>query len=291
MRHLPQPSTRSALRVHLTALVAGVGLAMSVLSGPQAPAAPDEPTSDQLAAVSAAVDEAAGPGVAWYTDPAAGKVVVTADSTVSAAERKALRAAAGDDPSVLTVKRADGVFRLLLGAGDGIYGGDIWCSVGFNVGHESGRYLLTAGHCGDDVSTWYADSSETRLVGPTFRSSYPGNDYAVVRYDTRHGRPGGYSAGVAHVGQRVTRDGSASGEHSGTVTALHVNVRYEGGVTMRDMIEADICAEPGDSGGPLYAGSTALGITSGGQGDCPSDGPTFYQPVLEALRDYDVWLY
>ena len=42
-------------------------------------------------------------------------------------------------------------------------------------------------------------------------------------------------------------------------------------------------AEPGDSGGALFDGSAALGLTSGGSGDCSSGGETFFQPVPAAL--------
>ena len=44
--------------------------------------------------------------------------------------------------------------------------------------------------------------------------------------------PGGYTAANAVVGERVTRTGSTSGTHSGTVTALNVTVRYQGGGTV-----------------------------------------------------------
>ncbi|MFI9255442.1 trypsin-like serine protease [Streptomyces sp. NPDC053069] len=52
------------------------------------------------------------------------------------------------------------------------------------------------------------------------------------------------------------------------------------------MIQTTVCAEPGDSGGPLYDGTKALGITSGGSSDCTTGGTTFYQPVPEALSAY-----
>ncbi|MFD2791983.1 S1 family peptidase [Promicromonospora vindobonensis] len=292
MRFVPsKQGHRSAWRARLTALVAGVGLASALWAGPPAAAEPDRPSAADLAAVHAAVDQSGVDGVAWFTDAAIGKVVVTADSTVSAADRARIRDAAGDDPDALTIRRTDGVFRLLLDSGDGIYGPDTSCSVGFNVRGGGEYYLLTAGHCGDKEPTWYADSSETKRIGPTVDSVYPGNDYALVRYDTSLKHPGGFSAGKAHVGQNAKRDGAASGEHSGSVTAINVTVKYEGGVTMREMIQADICAEPGDSGGALYSGSTALGITSGGSGDCSSGGTTFYQPILEVLREYDVRIY
>ena len=57
------------------------------------------------------------------------------------------------------------------------------------------------------------------------------------------------------------------------------------------MIQTNVCAEPGDSGGPLYDGTKALGITSGGSGDCRSGGTTFYQPVPEAASNYGVTVY
>ena len=36
--------------------------------------------------------------------------------------------------------------------------------------------------------------------------------------------------------------------------------------TVTGMIRTTVCAEPGDSGGALFAGNTALGLTSGGSG-------------------------
>ncbi|MGW9545036.1 trypsin-like serine protease, partial [Streptomyces celluloflavus] len=47
-----------------------------------------------------------------------------------------------------------------------------------------------------------------------------------------------------------------------------------------------VCAEPGDSGGPLYGSNgTAYGLTSGGSGNCSSGGTTFFQPVTEASSE------
>lgn len=293
MRRLPsKPRTRSAVRTHLIVLVAGIGLTVSVLAGPPAVATPDEPTTDELAAVKAAVGRTGIDGIAWYTDRANGKVVVTADSTVSAAERRTIHGAARAHPDTLNLKRADGVFTLMLGPGDRIFGSDIWCSVGFNVRRSGVHFLLTAGHCGDKVSTWYTNRDRPRKVGPTVASSFPGNDYALVRYaNTSLKTPGGFSAAKTSKGQKVTRDGAASGPYHGTVEAINVTVRYVGGVTMRGMIQADICVKPGDSGGPLYSRSRAHGITSGGSGSCPSNGTSFYQPIIEVLAAYNVRIY
>jgi streptogrisin B len=240
----------------------------------------------RLVAANAKVEKSGVKGIAWYADAASGKVVVTADSNVSAAELAALK------HDGVQVNRTAGVFRPLLSAGDAIYGGQYRCSLGFNVAKGGTYYFLTAGHCGKVAKTWYANSARTTLIGPTVGYSFPGNDYALVQYsNTSLSHPGGFTAANAFVGESVTRRGSTTGTHSGNVTALNVTVRYSGGGRVSGMIQTNVCAEPGDSGGPLYDGSKALGITSGGSGDCQSGGTTFYQPVPEAAGTYGVTVY
>jgi streptogrisin B len=259
-----------------------------------AAAAPQEYSDSQLSAVSTAVERSGVAGIAWYVDATAHRVVVTADSSVSAAEIATVRRAAAANAGALRVQRSPGVFTPLLSAGDAIYGGKYRCSLGFNVVSGSTYYFLTAGHCGDLANTWYTNSGHTTLIGPTVSSSFPSNDYALVRYDnTSLSHPGGFAVADAFVGEKVTRDGSTTGVHSGTVTALNVTVRYVGhpGGTVSGLIQTNVCAEPGDSGGPLYDGSRALGLTSGGSGDCTSGGTTFFQPVREAANAYGVTIF
>ncbi|MGC4110149.1 MAG: S1 family peptidase [Nocardioides sp.] len=230
-------------------------------------------------------------GVAWYTDHATGKVVVTADRTVSKSEVAKIRRSAGGAASKLVIRHTTQKFRPFASAGQAIYGGQYRCSLGFNVTDGSSYYFLTAGHCGADASDWYTDGAHTNPIGPTLDYSFPGNDYAIVQYtNSSESHPGGWTAGNAYVGETVTRTGSTTGTHSGTVEALNVSVSYPEG-TVSGLIETDVCAEGGDSGGPLYDGSTALGLTSGGSGDCTSGGTTFFQPVTEALNAYGVSLY
>jgi streptogrisin B len=250
-------------------------------------------TASQLSVVSAAVDGSGVDGISWYTDTASGRVVITADSSVSAAELATLKRAAGAKAGALRIDRTPGVFTPLLSAGDAIYGGKYRCSLGFNAVSGSTYYFLTAGHCGSLVSTWYTNSGHTTLIGPTINYSFPGNDYALVRYDnTSLSHPGSYTVADAFVGEQVTRDGSTTGVHSGTVTALNVTVRYTGhpGGRVSGLIQTTVCAEPGDSGGPLYDGNKAIGLTSGGSGNCSTGGTTFFQPVREAVNAYGVTL-
>ncbi|MGY0387915.1 S1 family peptidase [Nocardioides sp. WG-D5] len=283
----------TASRTRLAAVVAGLGLAATAAVMPAAAAPADKQFSPKaLAALHSAVDKSGVSGIAWYTDEATGKVVVTADSTVSKADLAKVTKAAGANAEALTVKRSAGKFTTLLSAGDAIYGSGYRCSLGFNVQSGSSYYFITAGHCGDEVPTWYANSSQSTLIGPTVASSFPGNDYALVRYDNASlSHPGGFTVADAYVGERVTRDGSTTGVHTGVVQALNVTVRYQGSGRVGGLIQTNVCAEPGDSGGALYDGTKALGITSGGSGNCTTGGTTFFQPVREAVNAYGVTVY
>jgi streptogrisin B len=277
----------------LATVVGAAAVAVTALPT-SATAAPQPSGPNALSTIENSLDKSGVHGISWYADASASRVVVTADSSVSSADIATVKRAAGANVAALQIKRTAGVFRPLLSAGDAIFGGKYRCSLGFNVISGSTYYFLTAGHCGSLVSTWYINSGHTTLIGPTVSYSFPGNDYALVRYDNISlSHPGGFTVADAVVGERVTRDGSTTGVHTGTVEALNVSVRYTGhlGGKVSGLIQTDVCAEPGDSGGPLYDGSKALGLTSGGSGDCTSGGTTFFQPVREAARAYGATIY
>ncbi|QNP61945.1 S1 family peptidase [Streptomyces genisteinicus] len=281
--------------------VASALVAASALAAPSAmaEAAPAKATVAQLAQAGEAVLDADVAGTAWYTDQATGKVVVTVDSTVSAAEIATIKKEAGDRAGDLTIKRTEGTFDKLIAGGQAIYAGGGRCSLGFNVRSGSTYYALTAGHCTEIGSTWYTNSANTTVLGSRAGTSFPTNDYGLIRHSNASAADGRVylyngsyrditTAGNARVGQSVQRSGSTTGLHGGTVTGLNATVNYGGGDIVYGMIQTNVCAEPGDSGGPLFSGTTALGLTSGGSGNCSSGGTTFFQPVTEALSAYGV---
>ncbi|MEU7645468.1 S1 family peptidase [Streptomyces huasconensis] len=293
------PHTGMARRTRLLAIATGL-VAAGALAVPAANAQDGRDTfsAPQLKQASDAVLKADVAGTAWGIDPKTKQVVVTADSTVSKAEIAELKAAAGSNAGALKIERTPGKFQKYISGGDAIYADSWRCSLGFNVRNGSTYYFLTAGHCTDGAGTWWANSAKTTVLGTTHGSSFPTNDYGIVRYTnssiTKSGTVGNQditSAADPTVGQNVTRRGSTTGTHSGRVTALNQTVNYGGGDVVYGMIKTTVCAEPGDSGGPLYAGTTALGLTSGGSGNCSSGGTTFFQPVTEALRAYNVSVY
>jgi streptogrisin D len=259
--------------------------------------------SAALANVTKALDKSARiAGTAWAVDPKTAQVVVSLDQTVTGAKLAKVNAVVSPFGSAVRVEHVAGTFSKRLVGGDAIYGGGYRCSLGFNVRTSSNvYYFLTAGHCGNGASTWYSNSSQTTVLGSTAGSSFPGNDYAIVRY-TNGSAPSGTvdlyngsnqditSAANAFVGESVKRSGSTTHVHSGTVSATGATVNYAEG-TVTGLIKTNVCAEGGDSGGSLFDGTKALGLTSGGSGNCTTGGTTYFQPVTEALSVYGVNVY
>ncbi|WP_444947211.1 S1 family peptidase [Micromonospora ureilytica] len=238
-------------------------------------------------------------GTAWGLDPATGRMTLTVDDTVAPGELAALRAVV--DRAGVLLRREPGTLRPLIAGGQGVYGGGARCSLGANARSGSTYYVITAGHCTTAAATWYADSAQTTVLGTRTATSYPTNDYGLIRYTGRIAHPsavythpgllGINGPGNAYIGQAVCRSGSTTGVRCGTVTGLNQTVNYATGV-IYGLIRTNICAEPGDSGGPLYVASTGtiLGILSGGTGNCTAGGTTYYQPIAEVLAAYGLTL-
>jgi streptogrisin B len=289
------PRSGIARRTRLIAVTTGL-VAAAAIAIPNANASTVTPFSTaQLKSANASVLKADVPGTAWSVDSKTNRVVVTVDSTVSKAEIAKIKRQAGSDAGALTIKHTSGQFKPLISGGDAIYGGQYRCSLGFNVHSGNTYYFLTAGHCGEVASTWYSNSGHTTTLGTNVGYSFPNNDFALVRYTNSSishpstvGSQTITSAATPSVGTTVYRRGSTTGTHSGRVTALNATVNYGNGDIVYGMIQTTVCAEGGDSGGPLYGGTVAYGLTSGGSGNCTSGGTTFFQPVTEALSYYGV---
>ncbi|MFE3598267.1 S1 family peptidase [Streptomyces sp. NPDC059096] len=295
------PLSAVSRRARLLAVASGLvtAVALAAPSAVAAPAPAPAPSAAQLAAASSAIGAADIAGTSWYTDKASGKVVVTVDSRVSDAEIAEIKNSVADSAAGVTIKHTEGKFSKLIAGGEAIYAGGGRCSLGFNVRSGSTYYALTAGHCTNIGSTWYTNSAGTASLGTRTGTSFPNNDYGIIRHSNSAAADGRVylyngtyqditSAANPTVGQSVRRSGSTTGVRSGTVTALNATVNYGGGDIVYGMIQTNVCAEPGDSGGSLFSGTTALGLTSGGSGNCTSGGTTFFQPVVEALNAYGV---
>ncbi|NUH36153.1 S1 family peptidase [Streptomyces samsunensis] len=254
-------------------------------------------TKSLQAAAKTLKTEATIPGTSWSVDPKTNELRVTADSTVTGANWDTLESTVKSlGAGMATLKKSTGEFKPFVAGGDAIFGGGARCSLGFNVTTDSGApAFLTAGHCGVAAEQW-SDSQNGAAIGTVQDATFPGDgDFALVTYDDPNTEaPSAVNTGnqnvdivgaaEATVGQQVQRMGSTTGLNDGSVTGLDATVNYPEG-TVSGLIQTDVCAEPGDSGGPLFnADGNAIGLTSGGSGDCTAGGETFFQPVTTALE-------
>jgi len=289
---------RSRLIAPALSLLVVTALALSGTGAAAAPTADAAPTTASVSGVASAVESLGIAGTTWTVDERSGKLRVLADSTVTEADLAALRRTTGRFADAATLERLDGRLRTLVSGGDGVYAAGWRCSAGVNVQSGTTYYFVTAGHCTESASTWYTSSAMTTAIGLTTATSFPSNDFGVVRY-TNPSVPHPGTIGTvditgtatAYVGQSVCRRGATTGVHCGVVTGLNASVNYGSGDIVHGLIQTNICAEPGDSGGPLYAGDKVIGILSGGSGDCTSGGTTYYQPIQEVLSAYGLSVY
>ncbi|MEU8353181.1 alpha-lytic protease prodomain-containing protein, partial [Streptomyces sp. NPDC048845] len=127
--------------------------------------------------------EATIPGTSWSVDPVSNKVVVTADETVKGAKLDKLNKVVKGLDGKATVEKVAGEFKPFASGGDAIYSGGARCSLGFNVTVGGAPAFITAGHCGDAGSSW-SDSSGGAEIGTMEDSSFPGDDFALVKYSS-----------------------------------------------------------------------------------------------------------
>lgn len=228
LRRTSQRARRPVTALAVLALSAALGLV-----GPQAAQAqPRTFSATELAAAGDAALAADIAGTAWGVDEATGTVLVTVDERVSAADMAEPRDSAGAQANTLTFERTAGTFRPHLQGGEPICGSGSRCTAGFNVRAGNADYFVTAGHCTQGVSTWYANSSLSTSIGPTAGSSFPGNDYRIVRYaNPAVPRPGTVNCngtiiditGPANptAGQTVSLADSTTGRHVGGQRQQH----------------------------------------------------------------------
>ncbi|MFD9075200.1 S1 family peptidase [Streptomyces lasiicapitis] len=239
-------------------------------------------------------------GTSWGVDPRTNQIAVQADQSVSARELARLRAVADSLDGAVRVSRVPGTFKREVAGGDAIYGGGSRCSAAFNVSKGTTKYFVTAGHCTNISANWSATSGGA-AVGVREGTSFPTNDYGIVRY-TNGSSPAGNvnlyngsyqeisSAADAVVGQAIKKSGSTTKVTSGSVTAVNVTVNYGDG-PVHGMVRTTACSAGGDSGGAHFAGTVALGIHSGSSGCTGTHGSAIHQPVREALAAYGVSVY
>ncbi|WP_328666687.1 S1 family peptidase [Streptomyces sp. NBC_00322] len=258
-------------------------------------------TAELQAAMDTLESQAQITGTSWGIDPSTNQVAVEADASVSVSAMTQLRKVGAGLGEAVRIKRVPGVFKKEVSGGDAIYGGGYRCSAAFNVARGTARYFLTAGHCTNLAYSWSATSGGSP-IGVRTGTSFPTNDYGIVRYLSPSPQPAGrvnlyngsyqdiMTSADAIVGQVIKKSGSTTHVTTGRVTAVNVTVNYPEGPVYQ-MVRTTACSAAGDSGGAHFAGSVALGIHSGSSGCSGTNGSAIFQPVREALSVYGVNVY
>lgn len=250
----------------------------------------------------------------WHIDVMKNRLIVASTDSSDKATRTFLRYARSLGDAV-QVNRVESSIRP---AGLSLYNSDnitlnnrLECSVGFNATDSQHRQIfLTAGHCLNGSSAAYRGS----YLGASIVSRYPNSDFGAVQTDTSVWTPepavnkfdGKARAvlGTARpaVGSEVCKSSSTSGWTCGTIQAYGQTVNYGGGNIVYNLVRFSACVEPGDSGGAVMDGSSAVGLISGAQFFTTGNGAelcgsrvgepnvSFYQPIGPALKALDAKL-
>ncbi|MFF1300238.1 MULTISPECIES: S1 family peptidase [unclassified Streptomyces] len=282
----------------------------------------------ELDTAKAKLDQLAGiPNTAWSVDQSGNRVEVQIYDGVSAADRSRIEDAVSGFGGAVDITERSGkiestAYAMRGGLGissDYTSGGTTWgrtCSAAFNVQDDNGKkYMITAGHCMEDGAvTWRRRSGDIPLGRATdwaYGTDSNQSDYGVVEYSNPDVSPYGtiqYKDGSegqisrsasAYEDEEVKRVGTMSQDLVGKVLSTNATVTYTDGTTLLHMIEASNCNVFGDSGGALFSGETAVGITSGGNyadqpcadSDAQSDRSSWYEPIYLVLSWEDLKVY
>jgi len=247
-------------------------------------------------------------GSAVRIDPATNTVIANLPTTATASQVRPVQDAVDRAGSAARIARVDAAASttVTFRGGQEITGPQGACTSGFNVTRGTDkRFFVTAGHCTAAIANW---SRNGVALGTTVASDFPLNDFGLVRItDPKYWNPVGevaslgapqpiFFTGQAPVGTVVCKTGRTTGTNCGQILAYNVTVFYTGGYLVFDLTDVNVCARPGDSGGPVFDGTVAQGIVSGSLLMQPGDqclgaqSQMYAQPIGEALTALNVRL-
>jgi hypothetical protein len=192
------------------------------------------------------------------------------------------------------------------GVGIGPEGEGLQCTAAFKgLGNVYGnRFMLTAGHCADGRVNWHSmDAAGYPVrIGEMEEWVWPGGDWAKINANGSAWDKPSWPSEVAwwgtnqeypidseswsYLGEYACHSGYTTGSSCGTVTGLDFTVKMviSGAIEYHLAELYPVCAEGGDSGGPVFTGGghTALGILSAGNIEISCGNTVFYVEIPEA---------
>ncbi|MFE0027919.1 S1 family peptidase [Amycolatopsis sp. NPDC059021] len=182
-----------------------------------------------------------------------------------------------------------------LGGGSPLGIGSVYrCTAGFAATSATAGYLITSAACGKPGDTVQSGGTP---VGVVDAAPFPPDGAIVVRVTNTaawrlvgtippvNGRVTITGAVEAPIGASVCRYGVATGWRCGTVLAKNQTITYPQG-TLSGLTRTNVCAEPGDTGGPFVSGTQAQGVLVGGSGNCAGGGTSYFLPVAKVLATH-----
>ncbi|RKS74284.1 streptogrisin D [Actinomadura pelletieri DSM 43383] len=221
-------------------------------------------------------------GLVWGVDVVSNTVVIDVPKTDNDAATMAFVKRARAMAQFVRVRRVAAAPRLIAGPGDAILANIGRCSMSVIAVRGGTEFVVTAGHCAKNATNWTTGDGQT--LGTHEINSFPGDDYGTIRVTN----PALYNHNAQltalarpEVGTPIQKKGSTTGTTTGTIIGYERTVNYPEGA-VGELIETDACAQPGDSGGSLEAGTLAVGIVSGGtSGGCGGNFRSFFQGLGE----------
>lgn len=148
------------------------------------------------------------------------------------------------------------------------------CTSGFVVKDNNGPDLgvYTSAHCPNNLRQ--ANTNSNANFNFDFRAEHlgPYGDHQWMRspvmmdswfhYNTGLGRPV-TGTGYALVGNYVCKYGRTTARTCSTVTSVNNTVTTSNGTASRITFVSGVISDSGDSGGPVYVGTVAVGLTKG----------------------------
>lgn len=157
----------------------------------------------------------------------------------------------------------------------GVDGGILECSTGFNGELDGQPVVITAAHCAgaDDTRAAFPGGDE---FGTMTGVTEEGIDTALIEVDDDEAaRFANNLVGTGEdatqaitgtadpvVGQKACKSGSRTGYSCGVIAEVGGPTDVAGTRTIENSFTVDLCALPGDSGGVVFSGDKALGVSS-----------------------------
>ncbi|MFD9893604.1 S1 family peptidase [Amycolatopsis sp. NPDC059027] len=168
------------------------------------------------------------------------------------------------------------------------------CTAGFAATSGAVGYLITSASCGRPGDTVHSGGHQVGVVGT---EPFPPDGAIVVRVtntiDWRlvgtippvNGRVTITGSTEAPIGAPVCRYGTTTGWRCGTVQAKNQTINFPEGA-LHGLTRTNVCAEPGDIGGPFVSGTQAQGVLVAGSGNCAGGGTSYFLPVAKVLATH-----